>query len=98
MLPSLLVHASGEMWERPRIFSVTELVNVIIAASTRASVKIAISCQPSDAGAAASAAGSDEAAAAGGGGAAAPFFFPIASITRARYEPGSLSRRTSCVA
>src|SRR5271169_1691175 len=60
--------------------------------------------QPSDAGGGVSGAGSDEdgsdeaGAAGAAAGAASPFFLPIASITRARYEPGSLSRRTNWVA
>src|SRR5208282_6211138 len=98
MLPSLLVHASGRRGSAPQNFYPTGSFNLIIRARS-ARDQNQPSLQPSDGAAGAagvSGAGSDEAAA--GGGAPAPFFFPIASITRARYDPGSLSRRTNCVA
>src|SRR5580704_5195182 len=105
MLPSLLVLASGGcLWERPRIFSIGQSGSINISiAMCYASDKINL-FHPSDgaagaAGAAgASGAGSDDAAAGAAVAAPAPFFFPIASITRAKYEPGSLSNRTNCVA
>src|ERR1700683_1992383 len=101
-LLSLFTHPGDVGAPRNSFYQSSGSINLIIvrAFCTRASKS---PYQPSDGGASdggagvsgaagASGAGSEEAAA--GGGAPAPFFFPIASITRARDEPGSFRTRT----